>query len=252
MTLLNPRFVYEPIRRTTENGSRLYTTPAGDRVPSVTTVLSATTPTKKKQALQNWRNAVGHQQAQQITNQAANRGTRMHSFLENYVKNGALDERPSNPGSWASHLMAQTVIDRGLINVTEIWGIEIPLFMPQMYAGTSDSVGVHCGSHAIIDYKQSNRRKTDEQLEDYKLQLVAYALAHNELHGTQIRKGVNLIAIKPATDRDGFLKLAENGEPMAPPDYQESVIEGQEFDHWSDQWWQRLEQFYVMRSRGEI
>lgn len=252
MTLLQPRFDYAPIKRTSEAGKRVYTTPTGDKVPSVTTILAATTPKKKKEALENWRKNVGHHRAQQITTQAANRGTRMHTFLENYVKSGSIDERPKNPGAWASHAMAETVITKGFSKVSEIWGVEIPLYMPKMYAGTTDSVGIHDSAHAILDYKQSNRRKTDEQLEDYKIQLVAYALAHNEVYGTNIRKGVNLIAIKPKTDQDGFLHLQEDGTLETPPDYQEIVIEGDDFDFWCDQWWSRLEQFYLMKSRGEI
>ena len=170
------KFNYHILSRSSEGGKRLYATPDGKKVPSVTTVLDRTKPEEKKQALQNWRNRVGHAQAQAITTEAANRGTRMHTYLERYIKEGALPDRGSNPYGWDSHRMAQCVIDQGLSNVSEIWGVEIPLYFPSLYAGTTDGVGIHLGEESILDYKQTNRPKKQEWIEDYYLQLTAYAL----------------------------------------------------------------------------
>ena len=86
--MYNPKFNYRPIPRENVNGRRLYATPDGNKLPSVTTILDATKSEESKQALQNWRNRVGREQAQQITTEAANRGTRMHTYLEQYVKEG--------------------------------------------------------------------------------------------------------------------------------------------------------------------
>ena len=163
--LYNPRFDYQPLNRVTEDGRRLYDTPGG-KLPSVTTVLEKTKPEEKKRALQEWRNRVGHAQAQQITTEAANRGTRMHTYLEHYVKTGELREQGSNPFGWASHVMAQTVIDDGLKNVQEFWGVEIPLYFPKLYAGTSDGAGIHMNEESILDYKQTNKPKRREWIED--------------------------------------------------------------------------------------
>jgi genome maintenance exonuclease 1 len=127
--------------------------------------------------------------------------------------------------------MAQCVIDQGLSNVSEIWGVEIPLYFPSLYAGTTDGVGIHLGEESILDYKQTNRPKKQEWIEDYYLQLTAYALAHNEVYGTNIRKGVVLMCVKPGDD----------GIPV----YQEFVLESKDFDYWSDQWWHRLELYYL-------
>ena len=234
------KFEYQDLSRTTsEDGKRLYQTPDGRRVPSVTTILSATQPEEKKQALQNWRKAVGVERAQAITTDAANRGTRMHKYLEDYIKDGVLADRGSNPYSWASHSMAQTVIDDGLKNVNEIWGVEIPLYFPQMYAGTTDGCGIHMGDESILDYKQTNKPKKAEWITDYYLQLVAYALAHNEVHGTNIRKGVVLMAVKPEVDPTTF-------EPLTRPQYQEFILTPQDFDHWEREWWKRLELYYTI------
>ena len=235
--LYNPKFNYHELSRTSEEGKRLYSTPDGSKVPSVTTILDKTKPAESKAALDQWRKNVGHARAQQITTEAANRGTRMHTYLEHYVKTGELREQGSNPFSWASHAMAQTVIEDGLKNVQEFWGVEIPLYFPKLYAGTSNGAGIHLNEESILDYKQTNKPKRREWIEDYFLQLAAYALAHNEVYGTRIRKGVVLMCVKPPVDAQG--------RPTARPEYQEFVLENADFDHWADQWWRRLEQYYL-------
>jgi genome maintenance exonuclease 1 len=236
--MYKPKFDYQPMSRVTEDGQRLYATPDGKRLPSVTTVLDKTKPEEKKAALNEWRRRVGVENAQKITTEAANRGTRMHTYLEDYIKQGQLKERGSNPFGWASHAMAQTVIEDGLRNVNEIWGVEIPLYFPSLYAGTTDGCGLHLNEESILDYKQTNKPKREEWIEDYYLQLTAYALAHNEVYGTNIRKGVVLMCVKPPVD--------DMGNPLARPVYQEFVLQPERFDYWADQWWRRLEQYYLL------
>ena len=235
--MYNPKFDYKPLSRVSIDGKRLYATPDGKKLPSVTTVLEKTKPEEKKAALQQWRDRVGHAKAQAITTEAANRGTRMHTHLEHYVKTGELKDRGSNPFGWASHAMAQTVIEDGLQNVSEFWGVEIPLYFPSLYAGTTDGCGIHLGDESILDYKQTNKPKKQEWIEDYYLQLTAYALAHNEVYGTNIRKGVVLMCVKPPTD--------QMGNPLERPVYQEFILKSEDFDYWSDQWWRRLELYYL-------
>lgn len=235
--MLNSRYNYESISRSTIDGKRYYVTPTGDSLPSVTTILDKTKPEEKKQALNEWRKRVGAERAQQITTEAANRGTRMHTYLEHYVKTGERKERPTNPFAWASHAMADVVIEQGLQKVDEFWGVEIPLYFPKLYAGTTDGCGIHLGEEAILDYKQTNKPKRQEWIEDYFLQLTAYALAHNEVFGTKIRKGVILMCVKPELD--------EQNNIIKPPEYQEFVLESRDFDRWEQAWWQRLEQYYT-------
>lgn len=234
--MITQRYQYAPLNRESVDGKRLYATPDGAKLPSVTTILDRTKPAEKRLALENWKRRVGAEKAQQITTEAANRGTRMHTYLEHWVINGTHRERGSNPFSWPSHAMAETVIRDGLSKVDEFWGTEVPLYFPKIYAGTTDCVGIHQGSEAILDFKQTNRPKREEWIDDYKLQLAAYALAHNEVYGTRIRKGVVLMCVKP--------ELSEQGEILGDPVYQEFVIEGADFDHWCDQWWRRLESYY--------
>lgn len=236
--MIAKKFDYAPLTRESIDGQRLYAAPNGDRLPSVTTILDRTKPEEKRQALQQWRNRVGHAQAQAITTEAANRGTRMHSYLEHYVRHGSVKERGSNPFSWASHDMAQTVIDQGLCQVTEYWGIEVPLYFPQIYAGTTDCVGKYQGVPAIMDFKQSNKPKREEWIDDYKLQLAAYAAAHNEVYGTTIQRGVILMCVRPEEVEPGVYKTQ--------PQYQQWIIEGADFRHWTNEWWKRVEQYYML------
>ena len=201
-------------------------TPDGYAVPSVTTILDATKPEEAKQALREWRKRVGEQKAKEITTEAAGRGTRMHKFLENHVKTGETGKPGTNPYSIQSHQMAQTIIDKGLSRCQEFWGTEVSLYFPEVYAGTTDLVGIHEGSEAIMDHKQTNKPKKREWIDDYFLQLSAYATAHNEVYGTKIRKGVV------------FMCSADNK-------YQEFIVEGKEFDAYTDKWFRRVEEYYT-------
>ena len=191
----------------------------------MTTILDKTKPEEKKQALRNWKKRVGVQQAQKITTEAASRGTRMHKYLEDYVNGEVLKESVSNPYAQQSLDMAKIVVKEGLKNVDEYWGTEVALYFPQIYAGTTDCVGVHKGEDCIMDFKQTNKPKKREWIEDYFLQLCAYAEAHNEVHGTKIRKGVVLMCSKDY-------------------EYQEFISEGTEWDTWKQLWWQRVEEYY--------
>ena len=238
--MLKKKFDYHPLSRESVNGQRLYATPDGKKLPSVTTILDKTKPAEKRLALENWKRRVGHDKAQQITTEAANRGTRMHTYLEHYVINGAHKDRGTNPFGWASHAMAEVVINEGLTKVDEFWGTEVPLYFPSIYAGTTDCVGVHQGQEAILDFKQTNKPKKREWIEDYFLQLAAYAEAHNEVYGTSINKGVILMCAKPVTD--------DQGNVISEPEYQEFVVEGAEFEDWRQQWWKRVEQYYMLNT----
>jgi len=130
--MYNPnKFNYVKINKETINGSRKYATPDGEKLPSVTTILDATKSEESKKALMEWRNRVGHKRAQEITTEAAGRGTRMHKFIEDYIKEGSLKDPGSNPYSVQSHTMAKSIIEQGLCKVNEAWGVEVPLYFPK-------------------------------------------------------------------------------------------------------------------------
>lgn len=228
--MLIEKFNYTPVSRTTVDGKRHYCLPDGSKVPSVTTILDATKPDEKRQILADWRRRVGAAQAQQISTEASSRGTRMHKWLETYVKEGSMGLPGTNPFSVQSHSMANIIVFEGLANnVSEFWGVEVPVYYSGLYAGTTDCIGVWRDSPAIMDFKQTNKVKKKEWIDDYFIQLAAYAMAHNHTYQTDIKTGVIL--------------MCSASEPHI---YQQFVIENTEFEHWTDQWLRRLEQYYTM------
>lgn len=236
--MITSKYNYTPLNRTTVDGKRHYCLPDGSKVPSVTTILDRTKPRETREALAKWKQAVGEQRAQQITTEAANRGTRMHAYLEQYVLQDDMKPLPNNPFAHASWFMAAEVILQGLQHVDEFWGTEVPVYYSGLYAGTTDLIGVWKGRPAIMDFKQSNKVKKREWIEDYFLQLAAYAAAHNETHGTTIRDGVILMAVQPRQLADGSYDK---------PQYLEFEVSGTEFDHWSNEWMKRVELYYLTR-----
>lgn len=231
-----PKFNYHVCPREVINGSRHYVTPDGKKLPSVTTILDSTKSEEKQQALREWRQRVGSSRAQQITTEAAARGTKLHTYLENWIKTGVLKSEPGNPFHRPSWRMAQEVINQGLTNCQEFWGIEVPLYFPEVYAGTTDCVGIHKETESIIDFKQSNKPKKREWIDDYFLQLCAYAEAHNEVYNTNINRGVVMMCVKPETDANGHI--------ITSPEYQEFILEGKDWEHYRSQWWHRVEAYY--------
>lgn len=225
--MINNVHNYQSLSRVSVEGKRHYCLPDGSRVASVTTILDSTKPAEKIEALKNWRRRVGEQQAQQITTEAASRGTRMHSWLEKYIRDGHIDLPGTNPYSQQSHSMANTIIFHGLANnVSEYWGVEVPMYYSGLYAGTTDCVGVWKGRPAILDFKQTNKPKKKEWIDDYFIQLAAYALAHNKTYNTEIQQGVILMC------------TADN-------QYQEFEITDSEFEHWTNEWLKRVELYYL-------
>lgn len=225
--MLIKKFNYTPCDRESIDGKRHYVLPDGSKVPSVTTILDKTKSEESRLALSNWRKNVGAQKAQEITTEAAGRGTRMHKWLEDYVLCETVKLPGTNPYSKQSWDMAQQIITNGLVHCTEFWGSEVPLYFSGLYAGTTDLVGAWKGAPAIMDFKQSNKLKKKEWIDDYFVQLAAYALAHNEMHGTDIKTGVILMCTKDYI-------------------YQEFVIEGAEFEYWTEEWLKRVEQYYKL------
>ena len=223
--MLVERYQYLPISRVIVNGKRHYATPDGNKLPSVTTILDKTKPQEKIDALNNWRNRVGHQKAQTITTEAAGVGTVMHKMLEEHCL-GQAKPPGSNQVQKIAYPMAQKIITEGLVYLDEVWGTEVPLYYEGLYAGSTDLAGVWKGKEAILDFKQTNKPKKEEWIEDYKLQIVAYSLAHNQRHGTNIRTGVILMCSRAC-------------------EFQHWVVEGAEFDYWANKWWDRVEAFHL-------
>ncbi len=197
-----------------------------NKLPSVTTILSSTQSQEKQDSLKRWIAKVGEKEAERVKNTAATRGTKMHSILEGYVEDKNILDMTEEGGE--AHRMANTIIDQGLKDLDEIWGSEAVLSYQDRYAGATDLCGIYMGRESIIDFKQSNKPKREEWIDDYYLQSAAYALAHNETYGTDIDQGVIL---------------------MCTPDcfFQRFIINGRRFREYTEKWKQKVEEYYAKK-----
>jgi genome maintenance exonuclease 1 len=224
--MLVEKYEYPTLKRVTaKSGQRQYTGDDNKPVPSVTTILSDT---GDKTALINWRKRVGDAEANRISQEAAGLGTKVHNALEKYV----LGETWEITGNNLISIMAKQMVDKmvrdGMSQIDELWGVEVALISEGLYAGTSDAIGMWNGKPAIIDFKTSKKIKKREWIEDYFMQGCAYALAHNEMFGTNIKQVAILMV-----DREG--------------QYKDFVIEGDEFDEYCEKWGKRLLDYYEQK-----
>ena len=222
----NKLYKYPKSIRETLKGVRHYDV-NDEKLPSVTTILQKTQAIEKTESLKRWAEKVGETEAERIKNTAAKRGTAMHSYLETYLQGGkVLDLR--DVGREASS-MAETIIAKGFNDLEEIWGVECTLHYPGLYAGQTDMCGIYQGRESIIDFKQTNKPKKVEWIDDYKLQLIAYAVAHDQVYGTKIEQGVILMCTP-----DNF--------------FQRFLVNGSEFREWKWKWLQKVSDYYKSKS----
>ena len=222
----NKLYTYPKTVRSSVDGVRKYSI-NDEKLPSVTTIISKTQDASKTESLDRWKLRVGEVEAERIRNTAAIRGTAMHTFLEHHIKGGNVLDL-TDVGREASG-MAQTIIDKGFPDLEEIWGVECTLYYPGLYAGQTDMCGIYQGRESIIDFKQTNNPKKAEWIDDYKLQLVAYATAHDQVYGTEIEQGVILMCTP-----DNF--------------FQRFLVNGSEFREWKWKWLQKVSDYYESKS----
>jgi hypothetical protein len=219
--LIQKKFDYQPLKRINSPDGRKYIVGESRPLPSVTTILGKM---KDMTHINEWKDRVGHDVAQKIVVEAGGIGNSMHKNLENYIL-----DRPME-GIYMSQILAKVIIKHAFPKVTEIWGSEVGLYARDLYAGTTDLVGLHEDVPAIMDFKNSLKDKKKEWIEDYFLQLVAYGMAHDEMYGTDIKKGVVMIATREAK-------------------YQEFIIEGDEFENYQTMWANKLCAYYDQYGR---
>ena len=200
----NNKYTYVHASRSTDQGSRTYDV-QGLKLPSVTTILAKT---KDQTYLTKWKNKVGHEEAERIKNYSSNRGTAMHKFIEKHIQKSGYEDL--TPIGVEAKPMAQKIIETGLQNISEYYGSEVTLYYPGLYAGSTDLVCEHEGKDTIIDFKQTNRPKKKEWIEDYYLQIAAYAMAHDQTHGSNIEQGI----IMMCTPELYFQEFKFEGEEM--------------------------------------
>ena len=223
----NKRFTYPTSSRSLISGSRHYDI-GQEKLPSVTTILAATQSEEKRQSLQRWKDRVGLDAADQIKNEAANRGTAMHAYLEDHLS--GKQRIDLTPIGQEARTMAQLIVDQGLKDLNEIWGSEVTVHYPGLYAGATDVAGIYNSAESIIDFKQSNKPKRREWISDYFTQLGAYAMAHNHVYGTKINQGVILMCTK-----DNL--------------FQKFIVDGQEFVRFQHDFLRKMDQYYANKDQ---
>ncbi len=220
------RFQYKSCKQINDpvTRKRVYLTPDGESLPSVTTILDKTKSEESLKALSEWRKRVGEEQANQITKEAAGVGTAMHANLERFI--AGLQRQPgNNPVHVQANAMADVIIENGLKDMNEIWAMEQSLYFPGLYSGTTDLVGVYKGNPSVCDYKQTNKPKKEEWVNDYKIQLTAYIMAHNEVYKTDIQEGHVFMCSRDLQ-------------------YQQFDLWPDEFEYWQNQWLDKVEQYW--------
>ena len=221
------KFNYPKSSRSLEDGYRKYL--LGDnKLPSVTTILSATKSEEEKAALANWISRVGLKESNKIKTEASRRGTSMHTYIEEFLR-GRINESFFESNEQYKN-MAKEIIEKGINGkLEEIYGMEETLYYPEQYAGTADLIGVYQGKNVIIDFKQANKPKKTDYIQDYFLQLGAYTLAHDVVHGTKMKAGIILLCTKDIL-------------------FQEFKIEGAELEMYQNLFLGRVKMFYELNN----
>ena len=204
------------------HGSRIYDF-GGQRLPSVTTILGLT---KDQSFLKDWQQKVGHEKAESIKNHSSKRGTSMHKFLESHITGVGYDDL--SPIGTEAKPMAEKIIEIGLTPVEEYYGSEVTLYYPGLYAGSTDLVCLHNGMETIVGFKQANRPKKKEWIEDYYLQIAAYAMAHDYVYGSRIRQGVIMVCTSDLY-------------------YQEFKVQDHELRSWKHKFLKRLDMYHEIK-----
>ncbi len=221
------KFIYPKSTRSIEDGYRKYFL-GEEKLPSVTSILSATKSEEEKAAIKNWQERVGFKEANRIKTEASSRGTSMHSYIEDYLRSRINESFFESNEQYKN--MAKEIIEKGINNkLDEIYGIEETIFYPEQYAGTADLIGIYQGKDVIIDFKQSNKPKKTDYIQDYFLQLGAYTLAHDVVHGTKMKAGIILLCTKDIL-------------------FQEFKIEGAELEMYQNLFMGRVKKFYEMNN----
>ena len=223
----NNKFNYPKSSRSIVDGMRKYLF-GEDKLPSVTSILNVTKSEEDKASLELWKQRVGYAEANKIKNEASSRGTFMHSYIEDFLRGRINESFFESNEQYKS--MAKEIIEKGIKGrLEEIYGMEETLYYPEKYAGTADMIAIFEGKDVVIDFKQANKPKKNDYIQDYFLQLGAYTLAHDVVHGTKMKAGIILLCTKDIL-------------------FQEFKIDGAELEMYQNLFLGRVKKFYEMNN----
>jgi len=176
---------YPSLDRQTIDGVRYYDTPDGQKLVSITSIISH----YNREIFMKWRKRVGNDEANKISKQSTSRGTDMHTLVENYMMNKDLPT--VQPLSEFLFKQAKTDLDR----IDNIHAIEQALFSRQLgVAGTVDCIAEFDGELAVIDFKTSKKPKPEKWIQHYYVQCAAYACMLFEMTGIIVKKFVIIMS----------------------------------------------------------
>ena len=221
--MITNKFEYPELNRINNKLGRFYLDNKDNQIPSVTTVLDNMS--DKKASIESWRLRVGNEEADRVMKKATDIGSMVHLALENYLHNEEEDIFTNDTNGSIAKKIYQKFIDDVVGEITEVYGLEVNLFLENLYAGTADCVGTINGVESIIDFKTARRIKKKEWIDDYFLQGCAYANAHNVMFNTKISQVVILMV-----DRDLI--------------YKKFLIKDEEFKHFTNMWKKKLLGFH--------
>lgn len=187
------RYDYKDYKTQQVLGRRFYDLGEIGLFPSITTVLGHTPPPETTAWLAAWKARVGESEAARKSKAATDRGTNVHLMLERFVRGEDIrkDQFPDD------HVRVFNSMKLELTKVNAVVGQEMVLYSKTLgVAGRCDMVAEHQGELSIVDYKTATYAKSAADIGDYWLQTAFYALAHNEMYGTNIEKLVIMMGVE--------------------------------------------------------
>ncbi len=199
----------------------------GYQYPGVTTVLSTTKPAEARKALYEWRQRLGQDVAQSISNKASSVGTRLHKQIAAFLRNEPVDISADLRGYWESMLPVLNAVEEALLVEGAVWH-------DAGYVGFPDAVMMYQGKLCVCDWKTALKPKKREWIGDYCLQVAAYAQAIEQVYsatGVKVDGALIAIALDDAPAQTFWLETSDLAT------------------HWH-QFQQRLDEYYILRPRA--
>jgi genome maintenance exonuclease 1 len=170
-----------------DESGRFYKTPEGNVYPSVTSVMSF----KTAASIQKWKDRVGEEEAQRISDVSSLRGTRFHDLCEKKLRNQPLEDY-----DFATQLLFKSfapILER----IDNIYCLENALYSDHLrMAGRVDCIAEFDGRLSVIDFKTAGYPKKAQNIDTYFMQATAYAIMFEEMTGIPVPDIAILIAVK--------------------------------------------------------
>lgn len=172
-----------------------------DYFPSVTSIIKIV----NEKAINNWKKKIGIEKSNLICKTATERGTRIHTLCENYLKKKILSYEYEIDKKFFKQFINE------LDKISNIHLIEKCLYSKKYkYAGTVDCIAEYNNVLSIIDFKTSSKLKKKEYITSYFIQTAAYSIAYEEMTNCKIENLVIIIGIDNSEKTQIFIENINN------------------------------------------